>query len=423
MARDLVLTGAHIIDPSRPAPLSGRQIRIRDGKIAAIEAAPTVGRASASHVVDHVVDLTGAYVLPGLIDCHVHLGSDGVSDLAGQLSHGTAPLLTLAALRHAQRALIAGFTTVRDAGNFFGVSIDIGRAVAEGLAVGPSVYAAGHAFSITGGHGDRQTRFPEEVYQLRMPGVVDGPDEMRKAVRRELRRGATAIKLMATGGVLSLGDSPKARGLTEAEMRVACEEAHNVDVPVLCHAQGTEGIKNAIRAGVDSIDHGIYLDDEAIDMMLERGVALVPTLSAPRQINAHAGAPSIPPWAAQKSLEVGAAHVASVRKAIARGIVLAMGTDAGTPFNLHGENAQELAYLVEAGLGPMQAIQAATANAASLIRSPAGRIEAGRPADLLVVDRDPLADIGVLARSAAIRMVVKGGRVVRSGRRHFLDAV
>jgi len=417
MAKDLVLTGARIVDGLADAPLDGSQVRVRDGVIQAVEPAGT------SAPGDRVVDVGGGYLLPGLIDCHVHLSMDGVSDLSGQLRHGTAPLSTLVALRHAQRALVAGFTTVRDAGNAYGVSIDVGRAVDEGLAVGPSVYAAGHAFSITGGHGDRQTRFPDETYELHLPGVVDGPDEMRKAVRRELRRGARAIKLMATGGVLSLGDSPSARGLTEEEMRVACEEAHNVDVPVLCHAQGTVGIKNAIRAGVDSIDHGIYLDDEAIDMMLERGVALVATLSAPRQINAHVGHPSIPPWAARKSLEVEATHIASVKRAIARGVTLAMGTDAGTPFNLHGENAQELGYLVDAGLAPMDAIRAATATAARLIGSPAGRIEAGRPADLVAVGGDPLADIGVLTRPAAIRMVFKAGQMVKSGRRRFLDAV
>jgi imidazolonepropionase-like amidohydrolase len=260
------------------------------------------------------------------------------------------------------------------------------------------------------------------MYQVDTPGVVDGPDEMRKAVRRELRRGARAIKVMATGGVLSPGDSPKARGLTEEEMRVACEEAHNVEVPVLCHAQGTEGIKNAIRAGVDSIDHGIYLDDEAIDMMIERGVALVPTLAAPRNINSHVGAASIPPWAAEKSLAVEKDHIASARKAIARGVNVVMGTDAGTPFNMHGHNAQELVYLVDAGMTPMQAIRSTTSAAAKLIHSPAGVLAEGRPADLIVVTDNPLNDISCLVGGKAIRMVVKGGRIAREGRRTFLEA-
>jgi imidazolonepropionase-like amidohydrolase len=416
MAQTIVLTRLELFDGTGAAPQRDRQIRIENGRIAAIEraGAPVPARA-------RVLDLEGAYVLPGLIDCHVHLGMDGLSDLAAQLRHGTPALVTLVSLRHAQRSLLAGFTTVRDAGNLYGASIDLGRAVDEGLVVGPSVYAAGHFLSITGGHGDDQSRFPEETYRLAQPGVVDGPDEMRKAVRRELRRGARAIKLMATGGVLSLGDSPKARGFTEAEMRVACEEAHNVGVPVLAHAQGTEGIKNAIRAGVDSIDHGIYLDDEAIDMMLERSVALVPTLVAPRQINAHAGNPSIPPWAVEKSRAVAKAHTASVRRAIARGVTIAMGTDAGTPFNLHGQNAQELVYLVEAGLSPARAIRAATADAARLIGSPAGMLAEGRPADLLAVARNPLDDIAVLARPAEFRLVVKAGHIVRHGRRVHLD--
>jgi len=415
MPTDLVLTHANLIDGTGSAPQKARRIRIRDGRIAAIEADKGPAPAGA-----RTIDLGGAYVLPGLIDCHVHLGMDGLAGHEAQMRHSTPALLTLISVRLARQDLLAGFTTVRDAGNEFSVSIDLGKAVDEGMLVGPSIFAAGHFLSITGGHGDEQSRFPQELVAVETPGVVDSPDAMRRQVRWELRRGAKAIKLMATGGVLSFGDSLKARGFTEEEMRVAVEEAHNVDVSVLAHALSPVGIKNAVRAGVDSIDHGIFLDEEAIDLMLQHGTRLVPTMVAPRGIVDNAGHPSIAPWALEKARPAAAAHKASIHRAIERGVPIAFGTDAGTPFNLHGRNARELANLVEAGLTPMQAIEAATRTAAELIGSPAGVLAEGRPADLIVIDENPLDDIARLATPGKVRIVVKAGKVVKNGARTHL---
>jgi imidazolonepropionase-like amidohydrolase len=412
MSQELVLQRVHLIDGTS-SPVQGPvDILVRDGQVAQV--APHIPPSPRAQVRR----LEGLYVVPGLMDAHVHLTSSGRESEPEALRRSTPTLLTLLALENAHRTLQAGFTTVRDAMADFGVAIDLGRAVEAGQVEGPSIYAAGQGLSITGGHGDPQNGWPEEAVHLSLGAVVDGPDEVRRETRRQIRRGAKAIKLFATGGVLSYGDQPRSRGLTEAEMRAAVEEAHNVGIKVLAHAQGTEGIKNAIRAGVDSIDHGIYLDEEAADMMAERGVALVPTLTAVEQIVRHAGHPSIPPWAVEKAKAARERHWASVRLAVERGVRIVLGTDAGTPFNLHGENGQELRYLVAAGLSPMQALLAATRYAAELLGSPAGVVAEGRPADLVVTDANPLEDMEALADPRHIRLVVARGRVValRRGR-------
>ena len=415
-----MLKRVQVIDGTGAEPRGPVEITIRDGKIAQIADMKRTRRQAPTPEPSRggrTLDLDGAYILPGLMDTHVHLTSSGLKSMADMLRESTPALLALHALEEARRTLLGGFTTVRDAMADFGVAIDLARAIAEGWVTGPEIFAAGHGLSITGGHGDPQNGYPEEAAQVYAPGVVDSPNEARKAARREIRRGASAIKLFATGGVLSFGDDPRSRGLTEDEMRAAVEEAHNVGIPVLAHAQGTEGIKNAIRAGVDSIDHGVYLDDEAADMMVERGVTLVPTLAAVAQIVQNPGHPSIPPWALEKARSAYDRHLEAVRIALRHGVTFALGTDAGTPLNRHGENGQELALMVEAGLTPMQAIQAATANAARLLKSNAGVIAEGRPADLVVTRDHPLVDIGALADARRIDIVIRHGQIVREGRR------
>jgi len=242
---------------------------------------------------------------------------------------------------------------------------------------------------------------------------ADGPDEVRKAVREQLRAGATAIKLFASGGVLTPGVDPRSPSFTEAELAAGVEEAHKAFRVAAAHAQSTAGIKNAIRAGVDSIEHGVWLDEEAIDLMLERGTFLVATLTAPAVMAEGGIAAGIEPYAVEKSNLVLEDHIASFAAAVRAGVRVAMGTDQGTPLSRPGENAQEIIRMARAGLSPAAAIMAATAWAADLLKLRAGRLEPGCLADAALFARDPLADLETLTDPAAIGTVIADGRLAR----------
>ncbi len=240
-----------------------------------------------------------------------------------------------------------------------------------------------------------------------------GLDDVRRAVREQLRAGATAIKLFASGGVMTPGVNPRSPSYTQEELTAGVEEAHKAFRVVGAHAQATDGIKNAVRAGIDSIEHGVWLDEEAIDLMLERGTYLVATLTAPAQI-AHGGlAAGVPGYMVDKAHEVLNDHLASFHAAIKAGVKIAMGTDQGTPLSYPGENAQEIVRIAENGLSNSSAILASTAWAADLLQVPAGRLQEGRQADILVLEADPLADIHVLRDDANIAAVVKDGSIQR----------
>jgi imidazolonepropionase-like amidohydrolase len=305
--------------------------------------------------------------------------------------------------RNAAATVRAGVTTVRDLGAADHLNIHLARAVDAGLLEGPRILAAGYGVTMTGGHGHGFIAVE-----------ADGPDEVRKKVREQLRAGAAAIKLFASGGVMTPGVDPRSPSFTLEELRAGVEEAHKAFRVVGAHAQATEGIKNAILAGVDSIEHGVWLDEEAIAMMVERGTCLVATLTAPWQI-AHRGVEAgVPAYMVEKGWQVLEAHEQSFRAAVRAGVRIAMGTDQGTPFNRPGENAQELLRMVQLGLSNAAALLAATAWAADLLRlaDRTGRIREGLDADLLLLDRDPLADIAVLAEPAAIRAVLARGKII-----------
>lgn len=354
-------------------------------------------------------DLAGKFLMPGLIDSHIHITGDGDPSVMHHLQE-TVPMNAIKAAQNARRTLEAGFTTIRDAGGDWGVDIAVRDAVDRGLIPGPRMKVSGKVLSITGGHGDHF--FPDEI-QFKGRYVVDSPDEARKAAREQIRAGADLIKVCATGGVMSDKDSPTSRGMTVEEMRAAIEEAHNVGNQTLAHAQGSTGIMNAVEAGIDSIEHGFYLTDQIIEEMIKRDVFLVPTLVAVHQIVVNGLAAGIPEYGVRKAKQHRTAHVESFRRALAAGVKIAMGTDAATPFNYHGRNALELELMVKAGMTPVQALLAVTKMGAELIgwKDKLGTVEGGKWADLIVVDGDPLRDIACLQDHDRIKLVMKGGRV------------
>ena len=383
----VVFNGATVVDGTGAGPATA-DLAVEDGRIV------DIGRGLDG---DEVIDVAGKALLPGLFDCHTHVvvsSIDAVRNLQTPFSYRfyEAADNLLATLR-------TGITTVRDAG---GADLGIKQAVEDGRIPGPRMQISLSMITQTGGHGDPWTASGADLhFFVRHPGVpdtvVDSPDEMRRVVRTLVRMGADVIKVATSGGVLSARDKPTHAHLTSRELEVLVEEATAAGIWVMAHAQATPGIKNAIRAGIRSVEHGIYLDDEAIAMMLERGTWLVPTLVAPRGVidAAEAGA-AIPEASVAKAREVVEAHRDSFARAVAAGVRVAMGTDSGvTP---HGRNLRELALMVEGGMSPMDAIVATTASAAELmgLEADLGTLEQGKVADLVVVDGDPL-DLASLA--------------------------
>ncbi len=352
---------------------------------------------------DDTMDLEGRTLLPGLIDCHVHLCLDGSPDPVQSLEKDSDPMVTLKAAKFAHQTLLAGITTLRDMGARSHVDIQLRNAIQAGVVPGLRLICSGKCVCMTGGHG---WPFGREA---------DGPDAVRQAVREQLKAGADVIKLMATGGVMTPGVDPGAAQYTYEELRAGVEEAHKAGRKTASHAQGNQGIKNALRAGIDSIEHGVFLDDEAIGFFLEKKAALVPTISAPFYIVAKGIKAGVPAYAVEKTKKVKQIHIASAKKAIRAGVTVAMGTDAGTPFNGHGENMKELELLVGLGLSPMQSIVAATGTAAEVLgwADRTGTIEEGRLADLIVVEGDPLKDITILQKKEKIVAVMKEGQFFR----------
>lgn len=357
-----------------------------------------------------VVDLRSATVLPGLIDCHVHLTSELTGDWPNAAARSTEADAAIRATVYARRTVEAGFTTVRNLGADGFVDISLQRAIDAGTIPGPRMLCAGHAIGMTGGHADTNGFRPGLFDFGPKEGIANGPEQIREAVRYQVKYGATVIKIMATGGVLSEGDEIGAQQYTAEEMSAAIDEAHRLGRRVAAHAHGTSGIKTAVRAGVDSIEHGSILDDEAIALMKEHGTYLVPTLLAGATVEAAARNGTLPLFAREKALHAADEMRRSFARASAANVRVAFGTDSGV--SAHGQNAREFALLVKNGLRPIQALFAATRDAAALlgVEKNVGSIEVGKYADVVAVPGDPLADVTVLER---VSFVMKGGRVVR----------
>jgi imidazolonepropionase-like amidohydrolase len=357
---------------------------------------------------DEAVDLRGRHLLPGLFDCHTHVTLTSV-DLMGILQ---APFSYrfFQTVQNLAATLRVGITCVRDAA---GADAGVKRAVADGLVPGPRLQISVTLLSQTGGRGDGW--FPSgqaldfwPVYPGMPDGLVDGPEAMRRKVRELVRAGADVIKVATTGGVLSPTDDPRHAHFRDDELTALVTEAAAAGRWVMAHAQGGDGIKAAVRAGVRSIEHGIYLDDEAIGLMLDRGAWLVPTLVAPRGVLAAAGV-AIPEASRRKAAEVADIHADSFRRAVAAGVKVAMGTDSG--ITAHGRNLAELELMAKGGMGPAEVLAATTSGAAELlgVAGELGTLEAGKRADVVVVDGDPfeLATLG-----DRIAAVIQDGRLV-----------
>jgi imidazolonepropionase-like amidohydrolase len=384
----MILRAGILYDGTLERPRRNVDIVIKDGFVSEIR--------NATESV--TPDSSAACVTPGMVNAHVHLVGSGEPNTMDTVALTNNNQKMLMSVSNAAKSLRAGVTTVRDLGSLAGMAQAVRDAINAGSIPGPRIRAAGHALCMTGGHGwfiGRQ---------------IDGPWDARKAVREELFAGADCIKVIATGGVLTKGAVPGNAQLLPEELEAAISEAHRHGLRVASHAIGTEGIKNALRAGIDSVEHGHMLDDEAIELFLARDVYLVPTLAAPACILEHIHEGSQPPWVIEKAERVNEAMMRNIRRAYEAGVKIAGGSDAGTPFNDHDNYAYEVELMHRLlGMTPQQALHAATSVAAELVGLHKGTLAPGEPADLLLLASDVGEDIRALREPQA---VMKAGMTI-----------
>ncbi len=400
-AKTVVVHAGHLLDVKTGKTLANQTIVIQGDKIV------SVGSDSAAVAGAQVIDLPNATVLPGLIDAHTHITfttNFGYSRLGISI-----PREALNGARNARVTLDAGFTTIRNVGADGFTDVALRDAINAGDVPGPRMLVSGPPLSITGGHCD-DNMLPFE-WHVQGEGVADGVEAVQHKTREIIKYGADLIKICATGGVLSHGDNPQASQFTLEEMKAIVADAHRLGRKVAAHAHGAEGIRWASEAGVDSIEHGSYIDDAAIATMKKNGTYLVPTLYLMDWFFENAEKIGTPAELIAKGHEVMPAARKNVARAFAAGVKVGFGTDAAV--YPHGLNAHEFAVMVKLGLTPLQAIQAATMNDADLLgwSDKVGTIEAGKWADIVAVDGDPLADVTTLER---VKFVMKGGEVVRN---------
>ena len=412
----VIHAGTLIAEPGK-APMRGASVIVRGGRIAEVRP----GFAEVPNA--RVVDLRTSTVLPGLIDSHVHL--EGLDDrLQARLQ---APFRDLedeayTALLNGRRTLLAGFTTVRDLGADPRTIMSLRDAIAAGQFSGPTIVPAGQMISVSGGHGDVNglNRDLSDVYEPRAVNTCNGPDDCRRAVREQISLGAEVIKFAATGGVLSNVPGGLNQQMMSDEMKAVVDTAHSFGRKVAAHAHGVDGINAALRAGVSSIEHGTFTNDETFRLYRQTGAYYVPTLLAPAAALADGERGALTPAQMQKAREAAGNAEKSFARAVREGVKIAFGTDSGV--SRHGDNAQEFALMVKNGMSPAMAIRAATIDAATLLGREAriGTIEAGKDADIIAVEGDPLTNVRLLEN---VGFVMKAGRIHKlGGERQLTDA-
>jgi imidazolonepropionase-like amidohydrolase len=413
----LVQTGRLLDRPGQP-PRGPSTLAIKNARIEAVRDGHVGPEAVGAPAATPVIDLRNRFVLPGLIDCHVHLRSDrgGLEAQIGAVTESVADFAYEAAV-NARKTLLAGFTTVRNLGDSDGVTLALRDAVARGALPGPRIVDAGSSISATAGHVDPTLGYREELHEAlaRHDNLCDGPESCRRAVRRQVARGVDVIKIATTGGVNSRIGLGLSRQMFDDEAKALIETAHLYGKKVAVHAHGADGIVLALKHGADSIEHGTLLDEEGIELFRKTGAYYVPTLST---VNGYRERLAADPDAYTSEVKAKiewriAVTGEALRKAFPRGVKIAFGTDAGV--SKHGRNADEFLLMVENGMPPAKAIEAATVNAADLLGLSAevGTLEPGKRADLIAVEGDPLKDVAVLQRVA---FVMKDGTVHKDER-------
>ena len=403
---ELVIEGGRIYTVSDDKALENGVIWIEDDVIKAIGPSDQV---QIPKNPDVKLQVSGKTVLPGFVDAHLHVGNSGHPKYKEQRIKDTAPFVAILAGVNAGKNLDAGFTTLRDAGTIGYADVACKRAINEGLIPGPRMLVSGHMLLMTGPDGYLR---PEVTFKR--SGIINSPDEARFAARHELKMGADVIKLIASGSIVAEEASePGESQLTVEEMRAAIDVAHAMGKRAMAHSHGIESTKNAIGAGIDSIEHGTLLDQECIDLMLERDVYLVPTL-APTHILLKYGAESgIPQYMIDRTKMIIDQKIPILQNAAKQGVKIALGTDCGMPYFYHGQNALEFELLVDAGLSPMDALRAGTMGGAECLDllDQLGTLEPGKLASIVIVDGDPIEDIRILQDMDKIKLVMKEGTI------------
>lgn len=390
-------------------PLSQQTLVVTDGKVSAVKGGYLDAAAAGASADAKTIDLKNAFVLPGLIDCHVHItGELGPRSQLAEVEDDPEETV-LDGVVYANRTLMAGFTTVRDLGSPARTGFALRDAITKGEVEGPTILAAGMMVSITAGHGDVNGFSEEVTHALRPESVCNGADDCRRAVREQIRKGADVIKLATTGGVLSNIAAGTGQQMFEDEAKAIIDTAHMMGKKVASHAHAAGGVNLALRSGVDSIEHGSFMDADSIKLFKQSGAYLVPTLLAGHTVvNMAKNSTTLTPAQAAKALDVGERMKVSFGNAVKNGVKVAFGTDSGV--SAHGTNAYEFKLMVEAGMPAADAIKAATVNAADLLDrgNRIGTLEAGKDADIIAVAKSPIEDVTELSR---VQFVMRRGTV------------